>query len=352
MIVAGKKTNGSLKNLKLLELSIVDNPANPGAKVSMYKRASPDNTTLVNYLAMKFLSFNDQMVATAYDEAFCDMQNELSDMYWALRDSIWSIRDDVSVDPTGKMTAIMASINQFVGALQTQYPAETKAAVTKAVLATKKDDSMTDKERIAELEKSVGELTTKLQSSTALVSTLTTEKSDLSAKLDTATKAQKALETDEVIKVGEVELRKSVVGDGVFMVIKAQQGQIATEKALREETEFVAKAAVDFGYLPGDKVALGKAYRALNSVPQADRDVIVTALKAGSAALQGKMGERGGNPPGQIGGSPDDQLEALAKAFAKDNKVSIVKARADVLDTPEGRVLYKQSLEQSPTVRQ
>lgn len=68
---------------------------------------------------------------------------------------------------------------------------------------------------------------------------------------------------------------------------------------------------------------------------------ILEALKAADAAFEAAMAEAGETKKAEEMGSPEDQLEALAKAYQADKKVTYEKAYADVVKTEEGKALLK-----------
>jgi hypothetical protein len=94
--------------------------------------------------------------------------------------------------------------------------------------------------------------------------------------------------------------------------------------------------------LPGEPIAKARALRSLTKFDDADRKVIETMLKAGNSALKGSFVEKG-RGGGDDNDMPVEKLDALAKVYAKENKVTFEKAYSTVLDTPEGRELYAAS---------
>ncbi len=168
------------------------------------------------------------------------------------------------------------------------------------------------------------------------------------AKAVEATKAG-ALE-DEVIKVGEVEFRKSTTQPEVFNVIKAQQAEIAKEREARELADFAKRAETELGALPGKSNELGAAMRAMTKMDEATRKTLETALKAGNAAMKAGFDEIGKNR-GIIEGSATDRLEKLAEEHATKNNTTVAVGYDEVLKTREGRELYAETRKERPAAR-
>lgn len=152
----------------------------------------------------------------------------------------------------------------------------------------------------------------------------------------------KAVANEEVLKIGDVEIRKSAVGEASFTIIKAQQAEIAKERDKREEAEFAKQADTEIPMLPGQSVAKGRALRAVAKLGAEDAKTVNEMLKAGNEAMKARMKVLG-NDGGDTGDTPVAKLDALAKAHAATHKVDFAKAYEDVLKTEEGRALYAAS---------
>lgn len=200
------------------------------------------------------------------------------------------------------------------------------------------EHSMTDANTVAALQTQVADLTKAL-------TTANTDLAKAKADLDAATAIVKAAQ-DEAITVGGVELKKSVVGEGTFLVLKAQAAEVAKAKEDAEIVTLTKRAETEFANIPGEPVAKAKALKALSGLPEAERATIEAALKAGDAALKSGTTEVGKGGQGKLegGATATDKLDALAKSRAESGKVSFAKAYSEVLETPEGRELYSQSL--------
>jgi hypothetical protein len=214
----------------------------------------------------------------------------------------------------------------------------------KGAHSSTEENSMSEKEtalqaQVTDLTKSVSDLTTKLQSTTA---SLEKAQADLALAQGEIAKGK-----DETILVGGVELKKSAVGEGTFAALKAQASEIAKAKDEAETVALTKRAETEFANLPGEPLAKARVLKAVAGLPEAERTTLEALLKAGNAALKSATTEVGKG--GGAGGDADAEakLETLAKSHAAENKVSIVKARAEVLETPEGKALYRQVLGQA-----
>lgn len=149
----------------------------------------------------------------------------------------------------------------------------------------------------------------------------------------------KAAAGDEVIKVGDLDVRKSAVGDATFAILKAQQAEIAKERDAREQVEFAKRADTEIGALPGESLAKGRALRAISKLGEEERKTVEAMLKSGNDAMKTRFKEVGKSGDGG-GDTPVEKLESLAKARATEKKIDFNKAYTEVLETEEGRALY------------
>lgn len=152
----------------------------------------------------------------------------------------------------------------------------------------------------------------------------------------------KAVANEEVLKIGDTEVRKSVVGAQTFAIFKAQQEEIAKERDKREEAEFAKQADTEIPMLPGQPIAKGRALRAIAKLGADEAKTVNEMLKAGNEAMKARM-KVIGQDGGDTGDTPVAKLDALAKAHATTHKVDYAKAYDEVMRTDEGRALYAAS---------
>lgn len=162
------------------------------------------------------------------------------------------------------------------------------------------------------------------------------------AKLDAAKAG------DEVCKMADgTEISKRAVGDASFAIFKKMAEEI---KAGAEERAELAKAAadadiekrikVDFANIPGDGSDLAKVLRLAKAAPDATKTAFENILKAYNTLLGQAMVRKGHSDPKVDPEDPESQLDVMAKACAKAEKITEDEAFAKVLQTPEGRELY------------
>lgn len=163
---------------------------------------------------------------------------------------------------------------------------------------------------------------------------------------------KKAQSADESFTDSEgTEIRKSVVGDDLFKVLRKQQERLqeaekraADRDASLHTAELQKRAGEEIPNLPGDASVHVELLRAVDKIEDSTiRGKAAEILKGASNAMK-ELSKMRGRSSGDSGdqGDPSSKLEALAKRYADENKVTIVKARAAVLKTPEGRELYAQ----------
>lgn len=145
---------------------------------------------------------------------------------------------------------------------------------------------------------------------------------------------------DESIVVSGATISKSVVGDGVFLVLKAQQNQLDAQKVILAkaqddaETALLTKRATDdFGSVPGTALELATLLKAAKAMPEAAQVTLETIMKA-SNATQARVAVTHGTSFGKNAADTDahTELDTLAKAHAKDNDVNYASAYAAVIE--------------------
>ena len=161
---------------------------------------------------------------------------------------------------------------------------------------------------------------------------------------------RKAAEADQVVyKAADgTEYRKS---DDQRLVDLAkardEDAKVIAEMRKERAEADVAEIAKSLDSLPGDLDTRKHLVKAILGIDDKDaREKAMTALKAQNADLAKSMQELGvSGEPVEKADDPDAKITELAKKYAKDNEVSIEKARVEVLHTAEGSELLKASLE-------
>lgn len=208
---------------------------------------------------------------------------------------------------------------------------------------SKEIDMSDEAKKVADLEKQVADLTKRAAEAELQVAELTKSIAKKDEEIADVKKAKEAAEKDEVIKVGETEVKKSAVGESIFAVVKAQQEDIRKEREAREEVELTKRAETEFPSLPGEPIAKAKVLKAVARMSEEDRKALETMLKAGEAAMKTNFGASGHDGPGlgSVGDSPSAKMEKMAEEYAAKNNVTVSKAHDDLRSNREYRELYK-----------
>lgn len=199
------------------------------------------------------------------------------------------------------------------------------------------------------LAKSVGELTDAQKAHYAGLDEADKAKFLKAKPAEREAQLAKAKESDPVVytDLDGVEYRKS---DDARLVAAAKRADSSLKAArLSEEraqaSELQKRAEVLLKNLPGEinvKTALLKAVDGIQE--EAVRTKVLDLLKVNGEKLAEAFKERGTSTGKVADNDPNTRLEALAKKYAADNKVDMVKARVEVLNTTEGQALYNETL--------
>jgi cation transport regulator ChaB len=283
-------------------------------------------------------SFNELIAQREEAQRECEINEEIWPLFSSLEDSIRSVIADESVDDNSKLMLIRQSVEQFMIAMALAVPealAEAELnkllkaipALAGAIESGEPGSPRPDHGGImpSDLEKKVADLESQIATSKTALET-----------------ANRSLQ-DATTKVTELTTKLS---DGPFAFAKAQQSRLDKAESDRTEVVFAKRAETEIGALPGDATMKGKVLKAVEEIADEKvRGAAIAALKAGNAALKSGFrpaGYDGGDAPS--GDSAEAKLDAMAKAHAEKNGVSFAKAYTVVIDTPEGRELYKQSI--------
>lgn len=148
--------------------------------------------------------------------------------------------------------------------------------------------------------------------------------------------AAKALEPAVVALKAELAKAQADANE----IIKAQGEEIAKMREERELDALTKVAERDYAHLPGKAVEKAKTLRALAKLGDEERKTIEAMLKGGEAAIRqgfNEIGKRGS----LTGNSAEQELDALAKAYATEKSVPFTVAYGKVLETDAGKELYK-----------
>lgn len=305
-------------------------------------------------------SFADLIAAQEEQQRQCDVSQELWPYFDALTNSIRSIVADITLDEPAKINAIRQSIDQFTTAVTDAVPdAEEEVeklfadpaasgvfyAGSPGSTVNKGESDMTDLEKkVGDLTSQVADLTKRAEKAEADLAKANTDLTTEKAKVADLAKAADIAKNDEVLKVGETEVRKSAVGEASFAFMKAQQAEIQKARDEADMERLQKRAETEIGHLPGEPIAKAKVLKAIGGMGEEDRKVLDAMLKAGEAAVAKGFTTFGVKPGTPVGSDdPTAKLDGLAKARAAKDGTTYAKAYDEVLKTDEGRALYDQS---------
>jgi len=331
-IIDGKVVRSRYTKLDMNELSSVDNPAQPGALATIMKRdggkpAIKGGPSLLALAVAKYVDSEDG--AHTFDEVL--QANLFEEKIWpmtsALSQAIRSIMGDTSIKQADREAKVTQSVDEFLAAVRDLSPTAEK---TLAEQISKGKITMNWEQIAKDAQAEVVSLKAQLQGST---SELATVKADLAkaneaktaaeGERDTA-KAALVTATEEVVKVGEREIKKSIVGEDMFAVVKAQQEETLTarlEKRAAEEFPNVVGTATE-------KALVLKARESLPEPAQKALDAILTSAQAMAKGAFGRFGHGGGE-----GGGDTEKAVATYKG-----KVAEIAKRDNI---PEHRAMAK-----------
>jgi hypothetical protein len=155
---------------------------------------------------------------------------------------------------------------------------------------------------------------------------------------------------DETLEINGNVLIKSVVGAEMFEVIKSQQAQIVKQREevhkareLAITATFIKKASEEYSHVPGTNEELGALLRETADLSKGAQDTLSAVLKAlQETNAQAFITKGHADGSGDENESPIQQLDSIAKAYAKDNNVDYATAYSVVVE--QNAELYQKSL--------
>lgn len=328
-VIDGKVQRARFTRLSLKELSSVDNPAQPGATMAIMKRADPDRDQCASEVA-KYICETDG----AHTFAEVLRENKFSQEVWpcvdALSQSIRSIVGDQSLTGGEREAKIRASTEQFLSAVEAISPEVSKQL---SELCRKREGPMpkTVEELQAELDKANGNLTAATERADTEKARADKAEADLTAERTAheTTKGQLVAATEETIKVGEVEIKKSVVGPEQFAMAKA----LADERDL---ANLEKRAATEYPHVVGTTAEKAQVLKMVDSraaddpVRKSFEAIISSAEKMAAQGFE-SLGAGGGASPTQKAaqGTFDQKVNEIAKRDGIARHAAMSKARSE-----------------------
>jgi hypothetical protein len=283
----------NLVDLSVFEVSLVDEPANKGAKVTLFKREDEfmsDKLTQDEIKSFKsiFAKFSDFITGEEKPENKVSKGEEMAD--------------------SQELQKALTEINTL-------------------------------KTTVADLQKKLSDK----EAEVAKVGTLSdVEKSYMDA-LDEGEKAafisksadeRKALMTEKpIIKCADGSVLKGLTKDAAAYIADLEKS-----KKDAADAEMLQKSETEFKNLPGTKEQKLSLYKSLSGLDEETRKYTMDLLKKADGEIAKNFKETGEG--GESNDSAEDKLDALAKAYAAEHKTTFAKAYTAVLATEDGRKLY------------
>lgn len=167
-----------------------------------------------------------------------------------------------------------------------------------------------------------------------------------------AEKCRQAGSQDEVVYTS-IDGRKFTKRHDPIMVEMAKENDsirrdLLIEKTARQGEVFAKRAAAELSHMTGSESAKVELLKAVDSIPASGaRDEVKAFLKAADSALSKAFETQGSVEGSATGDGPvaaEAKLEKLAKSLAEKKSITVAKAWDEVLQTDEGRELYKETL--------
>jgi len=269
----------NVTDLELIELSLVDEPANPAARVVMFKRDMMRDEDKIKELIAGGMS---------EDEA---------------RDQVARMRRSKGAGPTGDRG--------------------------------KGGQSMSDQEkRLDELEAANKRLESSVD---ALVKSLETEGYVVQIADEAVTVEKRKAE--DYIEIGGETILKTALPASVLSVISKQADELAAVNKKLEAEELTKRVTAEIPHLSGDAAVKGAVLKAIDAIADETVRKAAHAMLKGANAVASKLTrEFGAVAPQETDAMTE--LNKMAEDFAAEKKVTFAKAFAEVTKTGRGAELF------------
>jgi len=362
-----------MSKFRLDEISIVDNPAQAPARIAILKRAEPLQknrralTTMTAGHAHSLILMDGRADIKAGTTSYVEGENDRGHAHdWVMDDAGNIIIAEAMGHTHGVNVLVKADGTREIETTTEEVPAssadQVQAGITQPAESVGKseDNEMSDQDKSAEQKAELEKAQKRAERAEAIIK-LTPEQrthfDTLKGDEADAFLAKSSEEKDAVLKnlrdadpvvyksADGVEFRKS---DDARLVQMAKdrdndRAELARERAVAKKADLEKRAGDVFKGLTGDIVAKAALLGAVESIEdEGVRTQVTEMLKAKDAGMQKAFQRQGTSESPDTDGAltPDQEIDALAKQHAKDKGVTIEKAYADVLSTPEGIALY------------
>lgn len=318
-----------LKQLTVTKVSLVPRGSNPGAHIAIFKSNADTPPVTVNVDHVEKATFNELLLAEQKRKALWKIADSIYTMQDAMYSSIYSDNADAEIRKSVKEFG--AYVNGLLDALKSNS-LDGDADVAKQLVQKKAEGTFA---RLFSQEIPM--------SKQAVVETPPVEKTEAQVeevKLSELPPAVQKMIADQQEAIAKAQ----AAADAANAVAKAAQEQVAKETEARELLECEKEAQAEIGFLPGTPQQLGKMLydlkKALTPEGYASQ---LTILKAGSAAVQAQMLNKGLDTPGAASAdSAEAKLNAMADEIMKADPKITHRAVALTKAYEKAPALYKE----------
>jgi hypothetical protein len=344
------------------EISSVDRPAQPGAKAVMFKR---DSEEVKKAIAVTTINAGHAHTISTYGEDGVIMRTGHSS--WDQTEGHehkheWATDEHGNIiiaDSAGHGHGLAALITKKDISPEEDPLADLLSKGNETASEQSEDNTMTDveKKQLADLEKSVADVTARAEKAEQLSKLndsekehLTTLEGDKADEFLAKSAADRKTEIDAMAKADAViytdldggEYRKS---DDSRLLAMAKRGDTERKARIAGEEKIakaeLAKSAESISSLPGedeDRIALMKGISLLGDE---DKALALKCLNASEEAMAKGFKTLGTQSTPKEPNSSEEALEAIAKTL-RDNDPTLTEAESFVkaMETPEGLALY------------
>lgn len=281
-----------LKNLLINEVSVVDNPANPGAQVALFKRGA---SMASNYggmsdeekSRMKELEAKGMSPDKARSQVMREMRKE--DDQGGKNMDVEQLKERLE-----KVEADLKSAIERGDTLQTQFDAVLAQAKEIGLEVNKADDGNVTIAKAAD---------------------------------------------PEYVEINGEKVEKSAVPAPVLAAIEKQTKEIADLKSAQEREELQKRAENLFPNLAGTPDQKALLVKSLDGIEaEDDRKALSEALNAADKAVGELFKSVGSNSVDE--NSPEEQLNKMARDYAAEHNVTFEVGYSEVTKSGEGRKLF------------
>lgn len=364
-----KRKKGMLKGISFDEVSFVGKGANQGAHVSIIKMDDPK--------AISKRMFSEILEERLANQEFRDLAKLLYNEQSALMEAVDSVMYSGKED---KKQAIFESLQQFVQAFTStvndtdviksleglsealggkENQTQEVDTVNKGIEFYKAMAMMNDEQK--EIFKGLSE-----DEQAEIMKAAAKDKEALAAKFKAMAdeKKKKGMKKEDVSKGADETFQmedgtvvaKSVVGDAAFLMLKgmnarlekAETGMAQAQEIAKEEREkriakeFAEEAEKLWPNLPGTPMEKGALLQNIRSMPedlQKSHMEMLNSGNASNASLFKEYGAKGGESS-----TASEKLNKMAADHAAATGLTVAKAYSAVIETPEGKKLYEETL--------